>query len=239
MSGNNAVNGGGDSQHRHAHRPSNTTFEYNFANGGNGGGLYNTGTASLQKYDLLITMSRRAVAGIDNEGGTLNMLNSTIAQNSIGSGGGSAALNGSGGSVLNFTTSTRTAVKGARLSSSTGGSVTAKNSIIAANTGGNCSGSLDGRWRQTSMTIARAAASPVRKIWSSVDSAITAAVLKPSLSTRPAMPLTPTDCMTTSGAVVGDDQRGITRPQNWIGQTAPGFCDAGSYEVEEGTQGGG
>ena len=229
--GNNAVNGGGINNSGSL-TTQNSTIEGGYASG-NGGGLYNTGTATLQNTTVSGNNTQGSGGAIDNQG-TLNLLNVTISQNSS-SGSGAGLHNGGGSSTLNFTTiAQNTPSSGAGVDIS-GGSVTTKNTIIASN-GTNCSGTLNaqgGNFDDDGSCLGFTQSLNLNLISLNNNGGSTQTV---ALGTSPqSAAIDATDCMTSGGSVVGADQRGISRPQNWMGMTAPGFCDAGAFEAAEGS----
>jgi len=199
----------------------NTIFDTDSA-AANGGGLYNTGTATLQNTTFT-NSSGQGGGAIDNEGGTLTLINSTLAQNNIVSGGGSALLNGGGSSILNFTTIYQNSSEGGAAVDVNGGSVTFKNSIVAANSGGNCGapvsvqgvnfaddGSCSGFTQTDALGLGGLdGGSPQTVLLNPGGDAIDAA----------------SDCTTTTGTPVSNDERGVARPQDGNGDTAA-VCDA-------------
>jgi hypothetical protein len=147
----------------------------------------------------------------------LSLLNSTVSGNSsLVSGGG--IYNAGGSATLDFTTVYSNS--GAAVEAP-GGTVTAKNSIIAGS-GTACSGSVSG-----------ASGGNYSDDTSCPSFTTVGQIGVTGLNTLdPASPAVDgaIDCTTMGGAIVGDDQFFTTRPQDNTG-SGMGTCDAGSFEL--------
>jgi CSLREA domain-containing protein len=109
--------------------------------GGIGGGITNRGTLTIGRSTISANFGEDRGGGIDNSG-QLTMTNSTLSGNF--SEGGPGGLSNSGAAVLNNVTLTRNDPGGV---STTGNEAVTEisNSIIGANVGSNCSGTLTSR----------------------------------------------------------------------------------------------
>lgn len=193
----------------------------------NGGGLYNAGSANIDKSTFAYNFGDSAGGGIYNAG-TLTLLNSTVSSNGSEIAG-SGIYNASGTATLNFTT-----VYGNFGGASVqvpGGSVNARNTIIGGG-GTACSGAVAGEGTNLSDDTScggfiTAAQLGVNGLGYNGGATQTNALdfASPAVDGG--------DCTTTTGAVLGDDQRGVTRPQDNTG-SGMGSCDVGSFELEEG-----
>jgi len=116
----------------------NSTFAYNSATSGSGrgGAIYNTGMLTIRSSTFHHNTSPYYGAGaIESDGGTTNISNSTFNQND-GQGGGAIVNN----ATLNIWNST---VSGNNFGITSSSAATLKNTIIAANTEGDCYGTIN------------------------------------------------------------------------------------------------
>jgi len=207
-----------------------STIQHNGANIANvpgeiGGGIYNEGDAEIINSTIAGNKASQSAAGIGNNG-DMRIFNSTISGNSTTLAGivnGPAIVNGGSGSVeISYTT-----ITGNVGSSSPGGqavfsvldSITFENSIVAMNTGGDCSYPAtvstsganldsDGSCHGFSVT-----ADPKLDPLANNGGATQTHALQPI---SPAIDAALGSCPTT-------DQRSTTRPQG-------SACDLGAYE---------
>jgi len=106
-----------------------------------GGGIYNNGTLIVNRSTISANTAQRPSAGggIANDGGTLMVNNSTITANQGFEGGAIAVYDGGEATFNNSTISGNTGPWGGGIYLY-GGGATLQNSILAQNSGGNCSG---------------------------------------------------------------------------------------------------
>ena len=212
-----------------------STVSGNSASGG--GGIYNTALGTLTIINSTVSgNSASSGGGLDNSTGTMTITNCTVSGNSANLSAGGIA-NAGGTANISFTTiSGNSAPLGAGLFGSAFGPVNIKNSIVANNSSGsdcfnqnptiNATGinfATDGTCPGfTAVTPAQLNLGPLQNNGGPTQ---THALLPGSVAIDAA-----TDCTDIGGAVVGVDQRGVSRPMdgNVDGLSR---CDAGSYEA--------
>ncbi len=217
----------------------------------NGGGLYNSGTMTLTT-NITVSANAGLYAGggiFNDSGGMLTLSNSAVISNTTGGAAGGVAnkgritlsnitvhanrAEGSGGGVGNETTMTLTNVTVSNNTSDTGtgsgvynvsGTLTLKNTLVADNTGNNCSGSMTsaGHNLDSSNTCGFNTALG--------DLVNTNPLLGPlqdnggATLTRALLPGSPAIDAGDNSGCPATDQRGVSRPQGLR-------CDIGAYEA--------
>jgi hypothetical protein len=246
LSGNSAAVAGGAifNDAESSAKITNSTLSNNFVIIGPGGGIFNGGSTLVITNSTLSGNSAKGSGGGGGGifgGGSLTIINSTLSGNSSRGGGAGIAVE-QGTANISFTT-----LAGNSSSVSTGGifvflfgTVNIKNSIVANNTGGDCSNF--GSWNAsgvnfttngtcpgfTQVTSAQLNLGPLQDNGGPTQ---THALLPGSVAIDAAP-----DCTDVNGspdhqnavtpkAVISQDQRGISRPQG-------SACDVGSYERE-------
>jgi uncharacterized repeat protein (TIGR01451 family)/CSLREA domain-containing protein len=205
-----------------------STLSANQANA-NGGGLYNAAAVTLSATTLSNNSSNSLGGGLFN-GATATLINSTLSGNNATlQGGGVYNAAASTASVTNVTLALNTAAAGGGVFNA--GTATLKNTLLNANTGGNCSGTIisNGNNLDSGATCAFSAAGDIVN-----TNPLLAALANNggptathALSTgSPAIDAgNNTGCPTT-------DQRGVPRPADGNNDTVA-TCDIGAYEVSE------
>ncbi len=192
--------------------------------GEDGGGIYGGGTVRLTNTTVSSNDAGRDGGGIRNRG-TVRLINSTVSSNSAGEDGG-GIFNGYYGQdtvlLTNTTVSSNTALTGGGIHNSD--TAMLKNSIVANNSGGNCSGDITsaGHNLDSGTTCGLSATG---------DLINTNPFLGPlqnnggDTESHALLPGSPAIDAADNSACPATDQRGVARPQG-------GVCDIGAYEVE-------
>ena len=204
-----------------------TTIDQNQAVQTSAGGIDNDGNLTITYSTISNNTSGGLSGGIENKySGNMVIFNSTISGNQ-GSGG-SAIYNGGQVNLSYSTIAFNYAESGPAVFADSSGAITAKNSIIANNTGdqGNCSGTMavlgDNLDDDGTCGFSITADPKLNPLADNGGDTLTHAILFSSPA-RDAV----TDCTDIGGSPVVDlDQRKISRPQI-------DACDIGAYEREE------
>ncbi|HVU11215.1 MAG TPA: choice-of-anchor Q domain-containing protein, partial [Phototrophicaceae bacterium] len=195
-----------------------------------GGSLYNTGTTNINHSTISRSFASNVGGGIDNVGGSIHLVNTTVADNNATANGSQFYLGG-GTATLDFTTIyDGSSQEGANFYISGSGSATIKNILNVVNGGYACGGSAASA-QGTNVTNDNTCSGynivvgdpGVADLANNGGSTETDALYgySPAIDSS--------DCLTSGGQSVSDDQRGITRPQD-AGGYAETSCDAGAYE---------
>lgn len=228
FSGNGASYGaGGGAIHNHGGtlKVTGSSFSANSASGSPGGAIFNDDTMDIA-LSTFTGNSAGTGGGIHNEGPYATIANSTFSGNSASLSGtnGGGVFNTGKLTITNSTISANTAPSGGGIGRSAG-TLTLRNTIVASNPGGNCSG-----------TITNGAANiddGTTCGWGTANGSLSSTdPLLGALSGTPAYyPLNPgspavdqgDDSICAASPVNNQSQNGVTRPQGT-------HCDIGSYE---------
>ena len=243
-----AVNGGGEltvqnstlANHRASNRGGgiysdgtvtieNSTIAGNHADDGGGvvNGLGKTMTIRNSTFSGNTAVSRGG--GIYNYG-TLTVINSTFSGNSASGGGG--IMNDLGTTKLSFVTVAENSGGGIRVYG--GSTLQIRHSIVAKNTGSNCSITIGGTFTpfgdnfadgNTCSGFASLTPSALGPLAGNGGATQTHALYPGSQAINAA-----SDCQDLNGNTVSTDQRSVLRPQ-----PSGGNCDAGAYERDDNT----
>lgn len=196
-----------------------------------GGGLYQaSGGMSIIANSLFVENTATSQGGGISSQGTILLVNSTLVNNSANSGGGGFWVSPSGPptALINTTISGNTGYGIVNVGNPT--NVTLKNTLLAGNTGGNCSGGVvDGG--NNLDDGASCNFSTNNQSLSSTDPLLgTLGNYGGLTQTIPLLPGSPaigagdaTTCADTTQGASNVDQRGVTRPQGTV-------CDIGAFE---------
>ena len=208
-----------------------------------GGGIHNHGKLELRRSTLK-NNDVSASPGTPNGGGITNATNGSLLMENVtvtDNGGGNTALGGglediafapNRAVLLNVTISNNSATTGGGLSAGTN-TPKLKNTIVANNTGGNCtpnaSGGVegaDGSHNLDSGNTCAFTATGDKVNTNPMLGAVDADDTRPLAAGSPAVDAGDT----TAGNCPATDERGVTRPQD--GDATPGaLCDMGAYEL--------
>ncbi len=204
---------------------------YNNQTSGSGGGINNTGTAWLSRLELNGNSAPTYGGGLYNVG-TATLVNTTFYSNTTGSAGG-AILSDFATTKIAFATISHNTAPGSNGGGlyAYGGGLIIKNSILSANSGGNCSGYMpSGGYNVEDANTCSFAQTG--------DIANTNPLLGPIRMNPPGrnqtMALLPGSpainrvpigaCTDFNSVAVATDQRGVPRPSG-------SACDSGAYEL--------
>jgi len=224
-----------------------STLSGNAATAGGGGAIFNLATLTVDHSTIAGNTATGTGGGVfSSTGSSFTLTNSTMWGNTAGFGTNSGAFSLSGATVnvvnstisgnngggitiqagttldMSFTTITNN-FNGSALVNIGGGTVTLKNSILGANPGGNCSGSITNAGGNVSDDAACTGFTigtlNLGSLANNGGSTLTHSIDGSSAAFDGAA-----DCLAIGGGTVGSDQRDIARPQG-------AQCDAGALEL--------
>jgi uncharacterized repeat protein (TIGR01451 family) len=215
----------------------------NTATGGSGGGIDDLGTLSIDHSTIRNNTSVLGGGIYSDASGSLTINTSTISGNSSSTTGGGLRTDGSmtminvtisgnaGGGIqsnsanvdISFTTITANTGGAGLLGASSPANI--KNSIVALNPGGDCSGSVNVVAATYSVIPSCAGLTIVGEINLGPLQNNGGTTQTHSIDSAPGVFEGAADCNAVGGASIGTDQRGTVRPQ-------ASLCDAGAYEFQ-------
>ena len=201
-----------------------------------GGGILNFGTLTINKCTLSGNTANSGVGGAGGgifSGGTLVIANSTISQNQTAGGGGGILSGGTNGSLSlsNVTISGNSSGFGGGIDAAYG-SATIQNSIVANNSGGNCTGSINSQGYNLSSDTTCGFTSPgdMNNIDPKLGPLANNGGPTQTMALQSGSPAidagNPSGCTDGQGHLLKTDERGSARPDK---EDATG-CDMGAYE---------
>jgi uncharacterized repeat protein (TIGR01451 family)/CSLREA domain-containing protein len=205
-----------------------STLSTNQANG-NGGGLYNAATVTLDATTLNNNSSNSLGGGLFN-GATAMLTNSTLSGNNATLQGG-AVYNAaaSTANVLNVTLALNTAAAGGGVFNA--GTATLKNTLLSANGGGNCSGTISSSGYNLDSGATCAFSTTGDKINTNPLLAALASNGGPT-ATQALLTGSPAIDAGNNTGCLATDQRGVPRPADGNNDTVA-TCDIGAFEVTD------
>jgi CSLREA domain-containing protein len=224
--GNTALGGGGVANESGTMTLVRGTVSGNSADGG--GGIFNRGTMNVNDSTL---GGNQAVSGSGgggwNDGGVLTLRNSTVSGNSASATGGGLHNTGTALNLINSTVSSNSAPTGGGISNTL--TTQLRNSIVANNTGGNCSGffvPFFGHNLSSDATCALTGTGDMNGVNPLLGPLAQNGGPTETHALLPGSPAV--DAVPVADCVVTTDQRGVARPQG-------AACDIGAYEAREPT----
>lgn len=191
---------------------------------GGGGGLFNRGTMNVNGSTV---SGNQAIAGSGgggwNDGGVLTLTNSTVSGNSASADGGGLRNTGTSLMLVNSTVSDNSAPTGGGIANTVNTSL--RNTIVANNTGGNCSGSFAPFFGNNLSSDATCALTGTGDMNGVNPLLGTLAQNGGPTETHALLTGSPAiDAVPVGVCAVNSDQRGVARPQG-------AACDIGAYEA--------
>ena len=208
----------------------NCTFSHNRA--AFGGGISNGGTLTVINSTFLGNSASQSGGAIENADATATVTNSTFSNNSAtaGFGGGIDNVFSATLTVTNSTFSGNSAVKGGGVFNASIATLTG--TILATESGGNCSGTIADAGYNISDDGACGFVSP--SVNNSTTLNLDPAGLQNNGGPTQTIALEPNseaaDFIPVGSCAVTTDQRGFPRPDSGN----PNFCDAGAFELQTG-----
>ena len=222
VTANSAGVGGGISNESGTITLNGTTVSANSAGTGGGGGIFNHGAMTLGGCTVDNNQSAASGGGILADSGTLHLRNSTVSSNSAAQNGGGVVNHGTLLTLTNSTVSSNSAPAGGGVGNTVNAQL--KNTIVANNTGGDCSGTFVSFGYNLSSDASCA-------LSGTGDLAGLNPLLGPlannggSTQTHALLPGSPAlDAVPVAACTLSADQRGVSRPQGPV-------CDVGAYEA--------
>jgi CSLREA domain-containing protein len=203
----------------------NSIFSGNSATGSPGGAIFNGSTMAISK-STFSSNSAGAGGGIFTEGPNSTIANSSFSGNSATDSPGGGIGNSGGLIITNSTFSGNSASNGGGIGR-TGGTMTLRNTIVAGNTGGNCSGTItnggnnidDGTtcgWGSSSGSMSNT--NPLLGVLTGSPAYFPLNAGSPAIDKGD-------DPICAASPVNNQSQNGVSRPQG-------AHCDIGAYELD-------